>query len=272
MKRFGRIQYIDGKRLYLRESRARYDYVCAICASKIERGSTYCRHEPFPKGLSGPRQRAEPVCVRCVYGLPPLPPREVRYGKQLKLSFGAIAIIRPTRVVLVNATDAILAKLRSDATLWNRIGAQAFEDVGCELLRRAGLEVIKVGHAYARDGGLDAVIVSPKGAVVPFIGAVQFKYHRSPGTKTGPSPVRDLAGVLKASPFLSVGFVVTNTSFTADAHWVAKRHQGLIRLRDAADLRRWLEEEAFADSAEWRELPSSFEVCPGVRIEIPIPS
>jgi hypothetical protein len=66
---------------------------------------------------------------------------------------------------------------------------------------------------------------------------------------------------------LAAGLLVTNTSFSPDAEWYAREHAKLIRLRDFNDIKRWLFNN-FTDDAEWREIPSSIEVCPGVIVWI----
>jgi Restriction endonuclease len=78
--------------------------------------------------------------------------------------------------------------------------------------------------------------------------------------------VREFQGAIGAHP-IHAGLIVTNTSFTSDAHWFAREHAKLVRLRDFSDIRRWLLDR-FDDGAEWRELPRSIELCPGVTVRI----
>ena len=66
----------------------------------------------------------------------------------------------------------------------------------------------------------------------------------------------------------NAGLLVTNTSFTPDAEWVAERRALLMRLRDFEDLARWLRDE-YPREAEWREIPAEIEMCPGVVIKLP---
>lgn len=74
------------------------------------------------------------------------------------------------------------------------------------------------------------------------------------------------AGVISAHPF-NAGVIVTNTSFSPDAEWFAREHARLIRLRDFNDICRWIG-GTFADEAEWREIPHSLELCPGIVVKI----
>ena len=62
--------------------------------------------------------------------------------------------------------------------------------------------------------------------------------------------------------------LVTNTGFSADARWLAElpENKSFLRLRDFADLQKWLRNNF---SGEGREIPDSIEVAPGVRIKIP---
>ena len=78
--------------------------------------------------------------------------------------------------------------------------------------------------------------------------------------------MRDFAGVMAGHPF-NAGIIVTNTSFSPDAHWFARERAKLIRLREFEDIRRWMF-DIFSDEAEWREMPPTLELCPGVVIKI----
>ncbi|HET7460779.1 MAG TPA: restriction endonuclease, partial [Longimicrobium sp.] len=82
----------------------------------------------------------------------------------------------------------------------------------------------------------------------------------------GPGTVRDFAGAIAGHAF-NAGMLISNTSFSPDAQWFARERAKLIRLRDFSDIRRWLLND-FSNAAEWRELPSSIEVCPGVVVKI----
>src|ERR1039458_4596200 len=72
--------------------------------------------------------------------------------------------------------------------------------------------------------------------------------------------------------YFGVGLLVTNTSFTRDAVWTAQqeRNAHFLRLREFADLKRWLEGR-FGEEKDWREIPDRIELAPGVVIEIPKP-
>jgi hypothetical protein len=129
-----------------------------------------------------------------------------------------------------------------------------------------GYEAERVRHTFARDGGIDIVFWPKRACPIPFLGAVQVKHHRSSHRKTGPTPVRELVGVMGTLPF-QIGLLVSNTSFTADAQWYAENQRAIIRLRDMSDLKRWIASN-FTDEAEWRELPALIELCPGVIIDI----
>jgi len=97
--------------------------------------------------------------------------------------------------------------------------------------------------------------------------AIQAKHHRSPKYKTGPGPVRELLGVVQSLPF-NAGVLVTNTTFTPDAKWVAQQKPHLMQLRDIYDIRRWLENN-FLDECDWRNFPDQIVICPGVVIPLP---
>lgn len=129
-----------------------------------------------------------------------------------------------------------------------------------------GFEVTTVGAINRKDGGIDLIAVPRKG--FPFLLAVQAKHHRGQ-RKTPVSDVRDLNGVIQSSNSLfSMGMIITNTAFTADAKWFAQHNSRLLRLRDGKDLCRWLKRD-FVNEAEYREIPNEITVAPGVTLAVP---
>jgi restriction endonuclease Mrr len=146
-----------------------------------------------------------------------------------------------------------------------RITAEQFEDVICDRLLAMGFEARRVGRTNRKDGGIDIVFWNSE--PFPVLGAAQLKHHRDRTRRSGPQTVRDFRGVLATHPF-QFGVVITNTTFTADARWFADHQQGLIRLRDGQDLRKWIENE-FVSEERWRTVPHKIELCPGVTIDVP---
>jgi hypothetical protein len=186
---------------------------------------------------------------------------------QQTLNLGEPVEIVQASVEIINVTENIVRTLVSNPDFIYTISAATFEDVICDRLDKMNFEVIRVGKStYQKDGGID-IVACPKIATFPFLMAVQVKHHRSPKYKTGPSEVRDLIGALHTLP-LSFGVLVTNTTFTPDAQWVAKQKPMLVRLRDMTDIKRWLEDN-FLDECDWREMPEFLEVCPGITIQLP---
>jgi restriction endonuclease Mrr len=150
--------------------------------------------------------------------------------------------------------------------LIHRITPEQFEEFICDRLSAMGLEPKRVGHTNRKDGGVDIVFWPRSSSAFPFLGAAQVKHHRDPSAKEGPPNVRDFAGVLAGHVF-NAGILVTNTSFSADAQWFAREHARLLRLREFKDIRRWMF-DIFDDDAEWREIPKSIELCPGLVIDL----
>jgi hypothetical protein len=149
------------------------------------------------------------------------------------------------------------------------LSPEKFQYLIADRLEQCGLAVQIVGNVYRKDGGID-IVAFPNVGAMPFLLAVQAKHHRC-DRKTGPGDVRDLHGVLtsRESPF-HIGMLVTNTTFTPDARFFAENNKTLLRLRDIADLRRWLNDD-FDNPFEWREIPKKITLAPGVEIEIPRP-
>src|SRR5262249_30258079 len=147
-----------------------------------------------------------------------------------------------------------------------RIGPVHFEDLVENRFSAMGFSTKRIGKTYAKDGGVD-MFFWRQDAPFPFLGAVQMKYHSQPDLKTGARAVREFAGALSRIP-VNAGVLVTNTAFSYDAEWIAKRVASAIRLRDQVDLRRWISGR-FVDQNEWRELPDVIELCPGVTVTLP---
>ncbi|MDO8836906.1 MAG: restriction endonuclease [Vicinamibacterales bacterium] len=141
-----------------------------------------------------------------------------------------------------------------------------FEAFVCDRLFAMGFEPRQVGKTNRKDGGVDIVFWPRANLSFPFLGAVQLKHHRNVLEHEGPKVVREFAGAIAGHPF-NAGVVVTNTSFSPDAEWFAQQHARLVRLRGFSDLCRWIA-GAFGDDAEWREVPKSIELCPGIVIKI----
>jgi hypothetical protein len=199
----------------------------------------------------------------------PLPSTD---GAQINLQFdGGIheALVRTTQVRLVSATRPLLQRLTNDFAEVYKLTPEQFEEFIAERFDAMGFHVERVGAYNKKDGGIDLIFLPKAQTLFPFVGAAQIKHHRSPLKYLGPRPIREFSAVLGANPF-DVGVLVTNTTFTPDAEWFARNKAPLLRLRNGYDLRRWVASH-FTDAEEWREIPTSIELCPGVVVPIPRP-
>ncbi|RPJ39369.1 MAG: restriction endonuclease, partial [Planctomycetaceae bacterium] len=248
--------------LQLRVFRARHQYECAFCQSLIQKGQYYYRDDPHPMARYHRGQTARQICVNCVQTDGYF--EEHRPAGQLEFSFEE-QVIQPVRVELVDVSQVLLERLRLDPDEMNRISASQFEEFICERLSAMGFEARQVGHTNRKDGGIDVVFWNH--GPFPVLGAAQVTHHRDHRRSNGSPVVRDFCGVLATHPF-QFGLVVTNTTFTADARWFVDHQQGLVRLRDGEDLRRWIYDE-FVTDEQWRTLPRRIELCPGIVVDIP---
>lgn len=169
-------------------------------------------------------------------------------------------------VYAVDVTPEIIHWLREDPARIARLSAEQFELVVADRFCDMGFCIQRIGQSNRPDGGIDLVAWRPR-SEFPFLLAIQAKHHASPSRKTPFSAVRDLRGVLSYVP-ADVGILVTNTTFTADAKWAAMQVPRLIRLRDIADLAKWLAGD-YIQQEDLRNLPEGIEIAPGVRISIP---
>jgi hypothetical protein len=264
----------------LRLSTAKYQYSCSKCSGTINKGRPYYRLEPFPIARIKGIEKVQQLCLACVQGEES---DEVRQERQDWLKYywvGGIEarrlqIFSPeheeitlvnTEVHIVNITTEVLHALGANPNEIFRLTSEAFEVLICDRLQAMNYGVQRIGHSFQKDGGID-IVAWPQKTEFPFLLAIQAKHHRSPQYKTGPGPVRELVGVIQTHPF-HAGVLVTNTTFTPDAKWVADQNSSLVRLRDIQDIQRWLENE-FLDEYNWQEIPDQITVCPGVTIHLP---
>jgi hypothetical protein len=174
-------------------------------------------------------------------------------------------LVRPLRVEIVDTSQILLAKLLANPEEIYHLGPERFEYLVQDRIAAMGFSTIRTGTLYKRDGGVDLLFWNEL-APFPFLGAAQVKYHASPDKKTGSPDVHKFIGAIGSLP-ISIGVMVTNTSFTYDAHWVAQRLTMPVRLRDQADLRLWIAGH-FVDKDEYREISRKIELCHGVWIDI----
>jgi transcriptional regulator with XRE-family HTH domain len=184
----------------------------------------------------------------------------------------ALGLVLPPRTALVRVYDIspeLLRFLREDPGRLRALSPDKFEQFVAERLDRMGFNVKLTGATNRKDGGIDLIAVPKIASVGSIVIAGQMKHHRA-DQRTGRDAVDRLLA-WKDTEF-GVGLLVTNTSFTRDAIWVAQqeRNARFLKLRDFTDLKRWLEDQ-FSDDAEWRELPTRVELAPGCVIEVPRP-
>jgi Restriction endonuclease len=261
--------------LYLLETKAAKTYAREGCGNTIRRGERHFRHDPF---IEARRHRGEKYthwCRDCIMAANPGEPE--RPTQRLWVSKRAVLearereakrqqIVRPVRIELLGIGDCLSLHLASNPSLVHRLSPEQFEEFICERLDAMGLEPQRAGTTFRPDGGIDVVFWPRKPSPFPFLGAAQIKHHRNPATVEGPASVRELVGSISGQPF-TAGIVVTNTTFSPSAEWFARQHRGFVRLRGFQDIQRWLANNFGADE-EWRELPSTIELAPGVTVKV----
>ncbi|PIU87705.1 MAG: hypothetical protein COZ06_05605 [Armatimonadetes bacterium CG_4_10_14_3_um_filter_66_18] len=257
---------------YLRLSRARYPYACARCSAQIAKGRRYFRDEPHPfarlRGQADTRQ----LCVTCVLGDEAARGFVESLDDSRQLSFGfelsPNGFLRfPPRVELLDISPQVLKLLAAEPDRLQQARPAFFEELVCNRLDAMGYDLERVGSStFRKEGGVDTV-AWPRAHAVSCVIAVQVKHTALPNRKVSSPTVRDLLGAVQMHGF-NAGLIVTNTTFTADARWVAQQRPFLIRLRDFEDLRRWVRDD-FLQQHEWRDLPMQIELCPGTIVQLP---
>lgn len=164
---------------------------------------------------------------------------------------------------------SMLGWLCEDEDRVKQLSPEQFQYLIADRLEQFGLGVQIVGNINRMDGGID-IIAYPNSATIPFLLAVQVKHHRV-DRKTPVEDVREFHGVLTSrSNEFHIGMIVTNTTFTPHARFFAEHNKNILRLRDMIDLRRWLNDD-FENPCEWREIPNTIMLAPGIEISIPRP-
>lgn len=164
-------------------------------------------------------------------------------------------------------TPQLLVLLKDNPEELRNLSPERFEHVVAERIDRMGYDVQLTGRTNRRDGGIDLIAVPKIRTVGSFLMAAQIKHHRGDRVTGRPDVDRLLAW--KESPF-RIGLMVTNTSFSHDARWLADQvnNRAFLRLRDFDELKRWLHGQ-FDAEFDWRELPDVISLAPGITVEVP---
>jgi hypothetical protein len=263
------------RNLYLTESRARRRYTCDGCSVSIPVGSRYFRDDPLNLNSRRKKIPTGHWCLDCIgTSGANLDVASGRYrvsvvqvlanqGPRAQLN---LPYFEPARVQIVGVGSRLSPLLQADPALVHKLTPKQFQDFLCERIEAMGFEPQQVGNINRKDGGIDILFWPRRGASVPFLGAIQAKHHADISKKEGPAAVRDFAGAVAGNP-INVGLFVTNTTFTADARWFANNKAPLLQLKDFMDIRQWLIGN-FGAADEWRGLPESIEVCPGIIVPV----
>ena len=184
----------------------------------------------------------------------------------------ALGIFCPANTALVQVVDispALLRALKENPDEFRRLQPDQFEAFVANRLDRMGFNVKLTGSTNRKDGGIDIIAVPKTMTAGSYVLAAQVKHHRGEQT-TG----RDAVDRLLAwkGTDIGLGMLVTNTSFTKDALWRAAQEgsRAFLRLRDFLDLKRWLQDQ-YGSPEDWREIPDTIELAPGVVVEVPKP-
>lgn len=185
-------------------------------------------------------------------------------------SLGLLSPSLASIVTTIDITTRLLPILKREPERLSELTPAQFESFVAERIDIMGFDVKITGASTAKDGGIDIIAIPRVPGLASYLMAIQVKHHAG-SRKTG-RPDVDRLLAWKDSPF-RIGLLVTNTSFTRDAMWAAALNQNkaFLRLRDFDDLRRWIQGTFWAEE-EWREIPNSISLAPGITIEIPRPN
>jgi transcriptional regulator with XRE-family HTH domain len=182
-------------------------------------------------------------------------------------ALGLVAEDTAAQVSFLDVTPQLIRLLRENPEELRKVSPEQFERVIAERIDRMGYDVRLTGPTTRRDGGIDLIAVPKVRTVGSFLMAAQIKHHRGE-RMTGRTDVDRLLA-WKDSPF-RIGLLVTNTTFSKDARWLADQanNNAFLRLRDFEDLTRWLRDQ-FDSESDWREIPDAITLAPGITIKVP---
>lgn len=171
------------------------------------------------------------------------------------------------QVSFLDVTPELIVLLGDNPGALRNLSPERFEHLVAERIDRMGYDVQLTGATTRRDGGIDIIAVPKIKTIGSFLMAVQVKHHR--GNRTTGRPEVDRMLAWKDSAF-RVGVMVTNTSFSQDARWLANQatNKAFLRLRDFEDLKRWLKGQ-FDSEFDWREIPDVISLAPGITVTVP---
>lgn len=168
------------------------------------------------------------------------------------------------RADAIDVRQDMIPRLLHDSDAIYHLTSEEFEELVFDRLLAMDLQAFRMGPANRKDGGIDAVFWTR--GLLPMLGAVQIKHHRSPEAKVGPAVVRELAGAMEGHHF-NVGLIITNTSFTEDAKHRADTCTTPIQLRDGEVLRKWVADDFTIEKLEF--VSRNAEFCKGIEIRVP---
>jgi hypothetical protein len=161
---------------------------------------------------------------------------------QVRSDTPPLKILKSNIVRSVDFSPELLASLREDPNRLQTLTPEQFERFVAERLDCMGYNVTLTGSTNRKDGGIDLIAVPKTSNLGSIVIAGQVKHHRD-DRKTGREAVDQLLAWMDT--YFGVGLLVTNTAFTKDALWTAQqgRNRHFLRLRDFADLKRWLHDD-----------------------------
>ena len=185
----------------------------------------------------------------------------------------ALGLLAPRAEAVVKVLDlptGLLKALSQDPRVVHQLSSEQFECLIAERLDAMDFDVTLTGGTTLRDGGIDLIAVPKLRTVGTVLLGGQIKHHQEK-RKTGREAVDRLLAWRDTA--FHLGLLVTNTTFTKDAKWLAEqaRNQAFLRLRDFVDIKRWIAGK-FWQEEEWRELPDTIQLAPGIIVPVPKPS
>ncbi len=245
---------------YLRLSRAKQNYICAICLKMIKVGVPYFRDEPHPMARRHRGAKTRYLCTNCAVGRDPtdLMKPAAKDRRQLDLPFDKSVVRLPgfllqTAILetgkkidegqIIEAVTIpwfdIVSQIEKNPAFLFQIPWRRLEEFIAGAYEREGWDEVILTPA-SRDRGRDIIAVRQGVCRIRIVDQVK---AYAPDRYVCANDVRALLGVLSSDLNVSKGFVTTTAKFapgiledTSIKPFIPYR----LELKDGEALRRWL--------------------------------
>lgn len=223
---------------------------CSLCQHVMEAGET------FWLGRIGENEK--PVLAICFSHIPH---NAKGVFEEPQVTDSAITYVSAKAL---NVETEVIPKLLQDPEYVNQLTDDEFEELILDRFLAMGFQGFRISPARSKDGGIDIVLWSL--GILPMLGVVQVKHHRSKKRNVESVFISELSGAMGRHRF-NFGVIVTNTGFTPNAQFEASQSRHPIQLRDSKALEKWISDDFSVERLDFVSRATKF--CREVQIQLP---